>query len=404
MKILFLTHYYPPEVGAPQARISELAQQLKSFSHDVKVLTGFPNYPTGIVPERYRGKWLFKEVMNGVPVVRTAVYATPNAGFLRRILNHLSFTCTCLFGVRAVGPCDIIITECPPLFLGLSGILIAWLKGARHVFNVADLWPESAIEMGVLKNRLLIALSQRMADLIYRYSSLITTTAAGQKYRLEHRGIRPERIVLVPNGVDTDFFRPGNLQNGFRSKYNLIGKFVALYGGTHGLAQGLETILLAARVLKNRDDILFLFVGEGAEKKRLVELSRQYGLPNVVFLDAQPRQQMPEILNAADVGVVCLRKLHVFRDVLPSKMFEYMSSATPIIAAVEGESQQIIESAKCGITVEPESPEKLADAVTQLAADERLRLAMGKSGRAFVIESFSRERIAKRLETALMRL
>ena len=265
MHILFLTQYYPPEIGAPQARISELARHLSESGHHVTVLTCFPNYPTGFVPEKYRHRWFMREEVDSIPVTRTYVYATPNKGFVRRILNHLSFAISSFLGLRGAGQCEVVITESPPLFLGFSGVVISRMKKAKHVFNVADLWPESAIEMGQLQNRLLIWLSQRLADFVYNRSSLITVTSKGQKKRLVDRGISPDRIAFIPNGVDVDLFSPSPGENSVLNELNLGEKFVVFYGGTHGLAQGLRTAVEAAHILSDHNEIMFVFAGDGAE-------------------------------------------------------------------------------------------------------------------------------------------
>ncbi|MFH1741064.1 MAG: glycosyltransferase family 4 protein [bacterium] len=404
MRILFLTHYYPPEIGAPQARISELAQHLKTFGHEVIILTCFPNYPTGVVASGYRGKFFLHETVDGISVFRTYVFPSPKRGFVRRILSELSFALSSILASSAVPACDLVITECPPLVLGVAGIMFARLKHARHVFNVADLFPESAIEMGVLKNWLLITVAHGMANLIYRHSELLTVTSLGQEERLVTKGVPRDKIAFVPNGVDTQTFQPTDDQFDFRGKLGLSGAFIVFYGGTHGLPQGLETLIEAARLLKQETGIVFLFAGEGLMKPRLLQLAQSYQLENTRFINPQARSLMPDLVNSIDVGVISLRKLDVFAGVLPSKMFEYMACGKPIIGAVHGDSRRVIESAQCGIAVDPESPGPFAEAVLRLAQESQTRTVMGENGRRYVVENFSRDHIAKKLESELSRL
>lgn len=405
MDILFLTHYFPPEVGAPQTRIFEIARRLQSRGHNIRILTGFPNYPTGVIPEPYRGHWLMREDFQGLSVVRTWVYATPNTGFARRLLNHLSFVTSSLTGIYAVGGCDVVITEVPPLFTPLAGFVLAVLKRAKHVENVADLWPESAIGMGVLRQPLLIRLSRALARFIHTRSSMITVTALGQRDRLiAEYGLEPRKVVYIPNGTDTQLFRPFEDLEVEEIRTSLGNRFIVLYGGTHGLAHGLEIVLEAAGILRDYDDILFLFVGEGADKPRLVQQARQQQLANVLFLDQQPKSRMPYIVNAADICLVPLRRIDIFKGVLPSKMFEYMACAKPILLSVEGNAKEVVERAQAGFCVEPENPEAMAEAVLRLRDDRKLRRQLGTSGRQFVEREHSRDQIALLLADALEHL
>lgn len=407
MDVLFLTHYYPPEVGAPQARISELAVRLRALGHGVTVLTGMPHYPDGVLPPHYRWRLLMREEMAGVPVVRTWVYPARNAGFAGRLLDHASFTLSSLGGVPVLGRCDVVVTECPPLFTGLAGLAIGRLKGARHVFHVADLWPESPVALGALRSRALVAGATALSRFIYERSDLVTVSARGQKDALVGRGVPADKIEHLSNAVDVTRFRPGTGNPAFRSAHGLEGKFVVLYHGTHGAAHGLDSVLDAARALAGRregDGIAFVLVGDGMEKRRLAERRAREGIANVVMLDAVLPAEIPALINECDLGLVHLKRLPVFEAVLPSKMFEFMACGRPLVMAVGGEAGEIVRRTECGVCVPPESPADLAAAVLDLRDRPEACRRMGENGRRSVEQEFSRERLARRWEAALERL
>ncbi|MBI2322510.1 MAG: glycosyltransferase family 4 protein [Chloroflexi bacterium] len=400
MKILLLTHYYPPEVGAPQARLSELARHLMRSGHQVAVLAPLPHYPTGVIPEAYRGAWLRREMLDDVPVVRTWVYAVPNRGVAKRLLDHLSFTLSALYGAPFAGRPDVLVVETPPLFLGLTALALSVAWRVPYVMNVADPWLASAVEMGVLRNRLAIALGRALEKLLYTTATRTTTVTRGMYDGFLREGVPKAKLALVTNGVDTSFFRP-NAPGAvaLRRQLELDGRFVVLYAGTHGLTQGLETVIAAARQLADDGRTLFLFVGEGAEKERLQELATD--LPTVRFLPNQPKSTMPSLLAAADACVVPLRDLPLFRGALPSKLFEAMAAGRPLITAVAGEAAALTWQARAGLCVPPERPEELAAAVARLRDDPTLRRALGANGRAYVSVYYARERIAERYEAVL---
>jgi len=407
MNITFITHYFPPEVGAPQARIYELAKLLMKYGDNVTVLTGFPNYPTGIIPKEYRHKIFQKEKLDGINVVRTWVYATPNKGFIRRIINHLSFAMSSVLGIVGLGKCDIVIAESPPLFVGIAGYIISKLKKAFYIFNVADLWPQSAIELGMLRNRLLTKVAQLIESFIYWKADKIFAVTPGIMDALIKRDLPKDKIRLITNGVDTDFFKPLPPNALIRKKlclHNLDEKFIVLYAGTHGLSHGLDTVMKAAQLLSYKKDIVFLFVGDGAEKSKLIYRAQKHSLSNVIFWDTQPRSFIPSIISAANVCLVPLRKLPVFKGALPSKIFEAMACECPIILGVEGIAKDLIMRANAGICVEPENPDDLVKAILKLYNDRDLAVNLGKNGRSFVMRNFERDKIVRELRSILIEL
>ena len=395
MRLIVLTHYFPPEVGAPQARLFELARRLVAGGVRVTVVTGFPNYPTGVVAKGYRGRFAMREQMDGVNVLRTWVFATPNKGFAKRLLNHVSFALSSLTALRRSGPADVIFVESPPLAMGLAVFAYSWIKRAPFVFNVSDIWPQSAIEMGALSNRAAIWVAERFERSLYRHARRISVVTPGIVEKLAARGVPREKLFLLTNAVDTDLFRPAGPDSDLARRLGVEGRKVFLYAGTHGLAQGLDVVLAAAK-LTHDPDILYLLAGEGADKERLQAQARTESIPNVMFLPNQPRDVMPRLLNLAYATVIPLRRLDIFKAALPSKMFESMASELPIVLAVWGEAARLVEEAGCGVVVEPEDAAAMARAVEGLAGDPALAKQLGASGRRYAIENFDRTRVARR--------
>ncbi|HDR7514043.1 glycosyltransferase family 4 protein [Bacillus mobilis] len=403
MKIMFLTQYFPPEVGAPQNRIFELAKLLVNRGHEVTVLTGMPCYPANEIFDGYKGKLLMKEEIDGVKVVRTWLYATKNPGFIPRLMNYFSFTFSSLFiGTFSVAKQDVVITESPPLFLGMSGYLISILKRAKFIFNVSDLWPESAVKLGVLNNKQLIKLSTWLEEFCYKKSALILGQTKGIIDNINQRGY--DNTYLLTNGVDTSFFNKDKANNELRNQLKLQEKFLVCYAGIIGIAQGLDLILDCAEKLKDNKDVHFLLIGEGPEKQRLIKKAENLSLENISFVPLQPKEKMPGVIAAMDATIIPLKNLDLFKGALPSKMFEALASELPIILSVDGEAKKLIEASGGGITVEPENVEQVTKAILKLYEDTDFAKKLGENGRAFVKEHYAREIIAQKFEEKLLSL
>lgn len=401
MNILFLTQYFPPEVGAPQNRIFEFAKRLKANGHDVTVLTAMPNYPKGEIFEGYENKKFMTEEIGGIKVLRTSIYATKSKDFWKRIRNYLSFTFSCIKGAKKVeGKIDAVIVESPPIFLGWSGYRIAKKLKAKFVFNISDLWPESAVKLGVLNNKMFIKASTMLEEFCYKKADFITGQTQGIVDNIASRGFK-DKTYLVTNGVDTDLFGKDKANEKFIKDNNLEGKFVVGYAGIHGIAQGLENVMQAANILKDNKDIMFVFVGEGPEKPMLMQMKKDLGLSNVTFLPMQQKKDMPGIVANFSCALVPLKKLDLFKGALPSKMFETLASEVPIVLSVEGEAEQLIKSANAGICVEPENSEEIARAIKKLYDDPKLHDELGRNGRAYIEEYFDRGKITARFEKIL---
>ena len=399
MKILYVSQYFPPEMGAPAARVAELSRYWAQERHEVTVLTGFPNHPTGKVPAEYRRKMrrlVAREEVNGVNVVRTWLLPFPNRRTYERMLNYSSFCFSAAgTGVFTERP-DVVIASSPQLLVGLSGWWLARCKRSRFIFEVRDLWPESlaAVGMGTADSLVYRTLA-RIAAFLYRNSDhIVVVTPAFKEYLVQHMGVRPEKISVIENGVEAEIFRP-KVDSDLRSRLDAEGKVVVSYIGTMGNAHGLQTLVEAAAQLQNvAPHIVFLLLGEGAEKEQLASLVRSRGLCNLRFVEQQAREKIPAYICASDVCVVLLKKSEIFKTVIPSKMLEFMSCARPVILGVEGQARQILEEAQAGICIEPGNSSQLAEAVLRLAGDAPLRETLGRNGRRHVLRRFSRRHTA----------
>jgi colanic acid biosynthesis glycosyl transferase WcaI len=397
--ILFVTPYYPPDIGAAMVRISETAKLLVKRGHRVTVLTTVPHYPSGIVPPAYRGHLLQREVRDGVRVVRIWSYVSPNKGFLRRILAQFSFACLApVLGWKEVDHPDVIIVESPPLFDAIAGRVLAWRKRCPFIFTVADLWPEAAIQMGVLRNRVLIRLAEWLEWSTYRRANLVWVVTEWIRDTLIQRGLSPERILLLTNGVDLTKFRPLPKAQA-RTELGWDDRFTALYAGTQGPSQGLTTLLQAAEQLRDRTDIRIVLVGDGASKADLVAEAQRLDLSNVTFLDPQPHDSMPRLLAASDVCLIPVLKTPFHEGVLPFKMFEAMASARPILLGMDGEARRVAETeAGAAVCFEPENAAELVSAIVYLREHPEAAELLGQRGRAFAEARFDRDHLTTMLE------
>jgi glycosyltransferase involved in cell wall biosynthesis len=400
LRVTFLTHYFPPEVGPAQTRLHELAKRLIAAGEAVTVVTGFPNYPAGEIFPSYRGKRLMEDSYDGIRVLRTWVFATRSRGFIGRLLNYFSFPIFSLLAVRKLGPTDIIYVQSPPLFTGLAALWFSRLKRAPYIFNVSDIWPQSAVELGVLRNRFAIRLAEWLERHIYRGASRITVPTPGILERLVARGVPRDKIFLLTNGVDTAAYNVTSPDRELAQRLGLNGHKVFMYAGLHGLAQGLDVILEAAKLTRN-PDVLYVLVGDGADKAALVAKAQAEGISNVRFLPIQPTSTLPALLNLVYATVIPLRRLDLFKAALPSKLFDSMAAGRPIVAPLWGEAAALVEAAACGLVVEPEDARAVQEAVEKLAADPALAQKLGEQGRRYVVEHFNRDDIAKRLITLL---
>jgi glycosyltransferase involved in cell wall biosynthesis len=379
--------------------------RLVKLGYQVTVLTTFPNFPTGVVPPEYRGHVIQEEACDGVRIVRVWSYVSPNKGFLRRILSQLSFGCLAPFlGGKAIGHPDVIIVESPPLFNAIAGRMLAWSKHCPFIFTVADLWPESAVQLGMLRNRILIRLAEWLEWSTYRRAGSVWTLTEGIRSTLIRRGLSPERVFLLTNGVDTTKFCPLPKAQA-RAELGWDERFTILYAGNHGLVYAMTTVLDAAVVMRDHADIHIILVGDGVKKPDLMAQAKSRDLKNVTFLDAMPHERMPLLLAGADVCLIPLRKMQLLEGTLPFKMFEVMACARPFILGAEGIARQLAEQeAGAAISVEPENVTALVSAILYLRDHPDLAETLGWRGRSFVETRFDHVQLTKELETRIAEL
>jgi len=400
MRIGILTQYYPPEVGAAQARLSELAGRLTELGHEAIVLTALPNYPQGRIFPGYGGI-LVREQRDGVTVLRTSIWPTKKVTLIPRTASYLSFALSSLLvGAFRLPRLDVLITESPPLPLGVSGFLLSRLKRARWVFNVSDLWPETAIAVGSLRNPRLAKLAYRLEAFCYRRASAVSCQSQEIETSINERFPRV-RTLPFANGTNTDRFSPAHRSETFWQDIGGVDRPVAVYGGLHGACQGLDQLIDAAERLED-DRLRIVLVGDGPEKEALVESATRRAIRQVTFLEPQPKEVMPSLLASADIALVVLRTR--LPGAVPSKLYEAMASGLPVVLVAEGEPAEIVRSAKAGIAVRPGDIEGLAAALRRLAESQDERAQFGAAGRVAATERFDRRPIVDRFIEGLTSL
>ncbi|MHB8125730.1 MAG: glycosyltransferase family 4 protein [Desulfitobacteriaceae bacterium] len=384
MRILMLTQYFPPESGAAQVRLKEVAKGLQRNGHEVTVVTAFPNHPSGVIPAQYHGRWQMKDKVEGIPVWRTWIYPVQRGRFWKRLLNYFSFVFSSFWGLSKAGKQDILFFESPPLFLGITALSYGWITRTRIIMNISDLWPESAVALGLVNNRWMIRMAEWLEKLLYHQAWKISSQTEGIRASLVQRGVPEGKVTFLPNGVNLELFTRRERDLEMAHKLGIKEEdFVLIYAGTMGYAQGLEIVIRTAEILKEKTDVRFLFVGDGTEKPMLEALVQDKGLANVSFVDFQPVQEMPRYFSLASASIVPLKKNKLFEGARPSKMFPSFGSEVPVIYSGEGEAAELVLASGGGVVVEPENSADLARAIIDLKENPD-RLEMGRKGREFV--------------------
>ncbi len=393
MRFTILTQYYPPEIGAPQNRLSDLASRLVDAGHEVEVLTAMPSYPRGKVYPGYGGIFS-REKNDGVQILRTFIYPTRSAAFLPRLLNYFSFVFASAFlGSLFMRRADYLLVESPPLFLGLSAIWLSWLKRAKLIFNVSDLWPDSAVHLGIIsKESRAYAVSSRLESFSYRHSWLVTGQSNGILNDIRSR-FPAVRAYLLSNGSDTKLFTPDRRTAKSRNRLTSDDKFVLLYAGLHGLAQGLDQILEAAKELQACENYRFVFIGDGPEKQKLIAKGKQQTSTDIVFMDPLLNHEVPELLAAADVLLIPLAC--EIPGAVPSKLYEAMASGRPLILVADGEPAEIVRQYQAGLVVLPGDVSSLAAAIRALRNDRDKAAQCAANARRAAVEHYDRAQIAE---------
>jgi len=407
MKILLLTAYFPPDTGSAAHLFYELGRAFVERGHGVTVLTGMPGYHALGPLEKYKGKKRIKEDMEGMEVVRVAMPQLPRHLMVGRALWQFGGAWALFLAGLGLPKADAAIVYSPPLPLGLTAWGLKKLQGLPFILNVQDLFPQSIIDLGLLRNRWLIRFFEGMERFVYRHANIITVHSEGNREHVMRKLDKgqAEKVKVIPNWVDVHFIQPGPRMNWFREAHGLGDAFVVSFAGVLGYSQDLDVVLDAARILEDggwSSEILFLIVGDGVERPRLEAKARQMGLNNVRFLPMQPREKYPAVLHASDVGLATLHA-EVRTPVVPSKILSIMAAGRPVVAAMnlDGDGPRLIAEARCGLCVPPEDPRALAEAILQLYHDASLREELGRNGRRYVEKYLSLEACVERYEQLL---
>jgi glycosyltransferase involved in cell wall biosynthesis len=396
MRILFFTHYYPPEVNAPASRTSEHCRAWMQAGAEVTVVTCAPNHPNGKVYPGYRNRLWQVETRDGVKVVRLWTWLAANEGFLPRILNYVSYMIASVLALPFLPKADVVVTTSPQFFCGLVGLFAKPVKRAPWVLEIRDIWPESIVAVGAMKKGAAIRFLEWLEGFAYRKADAIVSLTRGFLPHIAARCGDPGKIAVFMNGADLSAFTKSDDGEEVKRRLGLSGKFVGAYVGTHGMAHGLDTILDAAEILKGDPRFAFLMAGGGAEEARLRAAREARGLENVLMLGQRPKSEMPALWSATDASLILLKRSDTFKTVYPSKMSEAMAMQCPIILGVEGEAKEVLEAAGAGVAITPESAEELAAAMRRLADDPELAAAYGRAGRAYAAENLDRAKVAAR--------
>lgn len=394
MRFLILTQYYPPETGAPQNRLSGLARELKAAGHEVCILTAMPNYPAMEIHERYKGKKYVRDQFEDIDVHRSWIYVSKNRSVISRLLNYFSFTFSSMFYAgRIKGNFDYLMVESPPLFLGISAWWISKRKRAKMVFNVSDLWPESAEKLGVITNRTFLKMATILEEWLYKKAFMVTGQTQGIVADIKKRF--PNKTVhWLPNGVDESIFSFQRTIDVRKQLQFSEDDFLIMYGGIIGLAQGLDVILDAAKLLPAESKITYLLLGDGPEKKRLQQRVIDEQITRVKFLELVSREVVPSYVDAVDVAVIPLKKMDLFLGAIPSKIFENLALGKPLLLSVDGEARKLfVDEGKAALYIEPENSQMLAEKSLLLEANREMVREMGNNGKAYVQTYFMRKKI-----------
>jgi glycosyltransferase involved in cell wall biosynthesis len=394
MKILFISDNFPPEVNAPASRTWEHCREWAKAGEQVTVITCAPNFPQGVVYPGYRNRLWSQELIDGIRVIRVWTYISTNHGFIKRIVDYCSFALTG-FLAGLFEKADLIITTSPQFFTNFAGWGLSIVKRKPWIFELRDLWPDSILTVGAMKRSKLIDILERMELFFYRKASRIVAVTNAFKQNLKKRGIDPDKIEVIPNGIDPDRFYSRPKNQTLIEQLNLKDKFVVGYIGTHGMAHSLDFIVAGLKYIED-SNIHFLFVGDGAEKKHIVSIAAKEKLKNVIFIDPVPKDLVPEFLGICDVALVPLKKSETFRTVIPSKIFEAAAMQRPILLGVEGQAKEIVDTYKAGVCFEPENREDFLLKVNTIKKDKNLYQSL-QTGCEKLAADYQRNKLALKM-------
>ena len=390
MKILFLSHYFPPEGNAPATRTFEHTRRWANAGHDIKVITCAPNVPHGKVYPNFKNSIYSRSVLGGVHVLRVWTYLAANKGKGRRSLNYVSYLFSSVVaGLFSAKP-DLMIATSPQFFCGCAGAILAKLKNIPFILEVRDVWPDSIIAVNAISNQRVLKWMFILEKWLYRSATHIVTVGNGYKKVLVEKGVPPEKISIITNGADLKQFLPAKVAKKGDSK------FICSFIGTLGMAAGLEIVIRAAQYLDSIDelDIVFHLVGDGADYENLLKKVSDLNIRRIQFAGLVKKENISDYLEKTDVCLIHLIKSDLFKTVIPSKLFEAMASEVPVVMGVQGEAAAIVKAAQCGLSFTPENHLELCDLLIQLNNDPILRASMGEQGRVYLESHFCREQLA----------
>lgn len=396
MRFLFLTQYFPPEIGGPQTRLQSMAVELLRHGHEVEVVTALPNYPRGAFFPGYEGKFYVREVRQGIVIHRVWLYPAMGSG-LARLLNYATFTITCIYGLLRARRPDLLLVESPPLTTSVPAFLAKLFWRAPFIFNVADLWPDAVLDTGFLKEGFLLRLILAFERWSYNRALFVNAVTDGIRDALLHKkGLPPEKVLFLPNGADTLHYQPRDPDLALKRALGLEDKRIILWAGTQGHFHGLENVLRAANVLRHRPDIHFLFLGDGSARPVLERMKRDLSLDNVTFRDPVSIEQLPPYYSISDCGLSSLLPLPSNEGARPSKIFPVLASGKPLLFVGSGECARLIQRANAGVVVAPENPDALALAIVRLFDQPSRLQEFGGNGRRFIEEHFDWSKLISR--------
>jgi len=395
-RILFFSHYFPPEGNAPASRTHETLRRWVREGRDATVVTCAPNVPRGVVYDGYRNRLWQHETLDGIRTVRVWTYLAPNQGFLRRTLNYVSYLLASVPASLVEPRPDVVLATSPQFFCGWAGLVAAKIRRVPFVLEIRDLWPDSILAVDAIRSRRVVDALYALERWLYLGADHIVTVGEGYREELVRKGVPDEKITVVSNGVDPNRFSPRPRDAELVRKHGLDGRFVVSFIGTIGMASGLRVVLEAADKLRagGNDDVTFLLIGDGAMREELEAEARERGLDRVVFAGRQDKSEIPRYLSVTDACLVHLRKVDLFRTVMPSKIFEAAAMARPVVIGVPGRATELVERARAGIAIEPEDPDALLAAIRRLQSDPEAAERMGRQGREYVLRHYDRDRLA----------
>jgi glycosyltransferase involved in cell wall biosynthesis len=377
-------------------RLVARGQRFTVVASDVSYHTGKRVvYPVRLVTESFE---------DGIRVLRTYTPSALHKNYFSRILAFLSFMATSIFVAGAAGNPDVVMGTTPPIFQAVSAWIVSCFRRKPFLLEVRDLWPEFAIDIGLLKNPILIRLARWLEQFLYRQADHLLVNSPAYRDYLIRKGVDPRKICFIPNGVDPDMFDPESRSEQLRERLQLQGKFVVTYAGAIGFANDIDVLVSAAELLTAREDIHILIVGDGKERARLEAIARELRVKNLTFTGSFPKSQMNQVLAASDACIAILRDIPMFTTTYPNKVFDYMASGRPVIVAIDGVIRKVVEDASAGIFVPPGSPDRLAAAIVSLADHRQQAEIMGRNARHYVVKHFNRNEHASQLADLLSRV